>query len=361
LTVKPLAGTKGYVTVYYHGKGQLQGSFSWNVWEKAVPTGIETVTINGGIELGASQELKIDNIKVVDQYGRVWKDLVSDYKEPLTPASFKLTSDPATDAKVTVTSSSAFYFHADAAAEGSVTFTIQLKDKDASAYSFTLKAVDVNKAENGVTYAFASVPTLYSGKFADATAAADYAKAMSLTGKTKDGTVVTLKGDKIFRLLSSNINIAVDGLKIYSKVDSAQTTTIRAYDEAGKLLAQADVNATKGRTISSVVFGSDLSMAPGEYGLVAKLGFKVNDQYGVNMVATTADIKIAADAFDLQKDGFFAYEVSKDSSDSAEISFDYENKTFTVNGEKGDVITLTYVANNGLRDSIVITLTESAV
>ncbi|NLY97411.1 MAG: hypothetical protein GX082_08285 [Clostridiaceae bacterium] len=106
-------------------------------------------------------------------------------------------------------------------------------------------------------------------------------------------------------------------------------------------------------------------MAPGEYGLVAKLGFKVNDQYGVNMVATEADITIAADKFDLEeKDGFFAYgffayEVSKDSSKEARISFDYEKKTFTVTGEKGDVITLTYVANNGLRDSIVITLTES--
>jgi outer membrane protein assembly factor BamB len=43
------------------------------------------------------------------------------------------------------------------------------------------------------------------------------------------------------------------------------------------------------------------------------------------------------------------------------ITIDYVNKKFTVTGEAGDVITLTYVANNGLRDSIVITLTESAV
>jgi hypothetical protein len=363
LSVKPLEGTKGYVTVYYLWKGQLQGSFSLNVWEKAIATNIEGVTLNGGIELDATQKLELKNIKVVDQYGRVYKDLKSDYAPALTVEDFVLTSNPATDGKVTATTTNGgFVFAADSTTEGSVEFTLKLKGKDASAYSFTLKAVDVYKAENGVTYAFASVPTLYSGKFADATAAADYAKAMSLTGKTKDGTVVTLKGDKIFRLLSSNINIAVDELKIYSTVDSAQTTTIRAYDEAGKLLAQADVNATKGRTISSVVFGSDLSIAPGvEYGLVAKLGFKVNDQYGVNMVATTADIKIAADAFDLQKDGFFAYEVSKDSSENAGISFDYAKKTFTVTGEKGDVITLTYVANNGLRDSIVITLTEPAV
>jgi hypothetical protein len=360
LSVKPLEGTKGYVTVYYYWKKQLQGSFSLNVWEKAIATNIEGVTLNGDIELDATQKLELKNIKVVDQYGRVYKDLKSDYAPALAVEDFVLTSNPATDGKVTATTNGGFVFAADSTTEGSVEFTLKLKGKDASAYSFTLKAVDVYKAENGVTYAFASVPTLYSGKFADATAAADYAKAMSLTGKTKDGTVVTLKGDKIFRLLSSNINIAVDGLKIYSKVDSAQTTTIRAYDEAGKLLAQADVNATKGRTISSVVFGSDLSMAPGEYGLVAKLGFKVNDQYGVNMVATNASI-IAADAFDLQKDGFFAYEVSKDSSDSAGISFDYVNKTFTVTGQKGDVITLTYVANNGLRDSIVITLTEPAV
>jgi hypothetical protein len=360
LSVKPLAGTKGYVTVYYLWKGQLQGSFSLNVWEKAVATNIEGVTINGGIELGATQTLALDKIKVVDQYGRVYKDLKSDYADALAVEDFVLTSNPATDGKVTATTNGGFVFAANPTTEGSVEFTLKLKGKDASAYSFTLKAVDVNKAENGVTYAFASVPTLYSGKFADATAAADYAKAMSLTGKTKDGTVVTLKDGKIFRLLSSNINIAVDGLKIYSKVDSAQTTTIRAYDEAGKLLAQADVNATKGRTISSVVFGSDMTMAPGTYGLVAKLGFKVNDQYGVNMVATTATI-IAADAFDLQKDGFFAYEVSKDSSASAGITIDYANKTFTVTGEAGDVITLTYVANNGLRDSIVITLTAPAV
>lgn len=127
LTVKPLAGTKGYVTVYYNWKGQLQGTFSLNVWEKAVATNIEGVTINGGIELGATQTLKLDKIKVVDQYGRVYKDLKSDYAPALTVEDFVLTSNPATDGKVTATTNGGFVFAADPTTEGSVEFTLKLK------------------------------------------------------------------------------------------------------------------------------------------------------------------------------------------------------------------------------------------
>jgi len=362
LTVKPGAGTKGYVTVYYSWKGTLQGSFTLNIWEKAVPTGIETVTINGGIELGATHRLLTKDIKVVDQYGRAYSGITSDFKVGINADSFTLKADPATGGKVTASTTSAatyFDFAADAAAEGSVTYTIQLNGKDDSAYSFTLKAVDVNKAANGVTYKFAKVPTLYSGTFGSTANAADYAVEMSIEGRTSDGTVVTLKSGKIHRLLSSNPNVVVDGLKLYSKVNSAQTTTVRAYDSAGKLLCQADVQATKGRSINSVVFGADKALSADTHALVGALGFKVNDEYGVNMVATTATISVVADKFDLEKDGFFAYSVvkaDKESAVDAGVTIDYTNKTFTLFGEAGDQIELTYVANNGLRDSIVITI-----
>jgi len=363
LTVKPLDETNGYVTVYYSWKGKLQGSFTLDIWKKAVATSIESVTINGGIELGATHELKLAHIKVLDQYGRDYATVAknSDYADSLGVADFDLTSKPDTDGKVTYTTNGSFFFTADSAEEGSVTFTLQLKGKAVSAYSFTVKAVDVDKAANGVTYKFASVPTLYSGAFADLTAAADYAKALSLVGTTKDGITVTLKSGKIFRVLSSNPNIKVDpdSNKLYSTVNSDQTTTVRAYDESGKLLCEAEMKATKGRTPKSVSFGADKEVTSGAaIALVGTSGldFKVNDQYGVNMVATTATISQAADKFDLKRDGFFAWEASEESSASAKATVDYTNKTVTFEGESGDQITLTYVTNNGHRDSIVVTI-----
>lgn len=353
LKVAPLAGSKGYITVYYYWNKVLQGSFTINVWEKAVPTGIESVPGNRGVELGATQTINAKDIKVIDQYGRAYKDITvvdkaAVKKVDMTQTSeYKLTADPATSKIALTPAATAWNFTADAKDEGSVTYTIQLKDKADSAYSFSMKAVDVNKSENGVTYSFAKVPTLYSGNYKTTAAAGDYAIAMSLVGKTSDGTTVTLKAGKIHALVSSNTNIFVDGLKIYSSVNSAQTTTVRAYDSTGKLLAQADVNATKGRAAAKVEFDVDKELLAGEY-TFADLKFKVKDQYGVDMVTNIATE--AADKFDLEKNGFFATETT----DTATISIDVANSKVTIGG-KGE-ITLTYITANGYRDSIVITI-----
>jgi len=352
LTITPDAGSKGYTTVYYYYKEKLLGSFTLNVWAKAVPTSITDVTLNAGVELGATQPLAKDKIIVLDQYGRVYKDIKANNKpEP----SYEAIKASASDIFEVATTEAPWSFKA--LKEGTTTYTIQLVGKPDSAYSFTLKGVDVEKAATGMTYTFASVPTLYSGKFADAAAAGSYAKEMSLSGKTADGTVVFMKPGKIHALVSSNnVNIAVDGLKIYSKVDSAQTTILRAYDITGKLLAQADVNATKGRAAAKVELAADKSLPAGTYALTDEaFGLKVTDQYSVNLVAVPT-VPVAADNYDVFTNGFFAI------SDPAKATLNADNTITFANPTDGEYeITLTYVTNTGLSDSIVITVTVPAV
>lgn len=347
LTVTPTAGSKGYSTVYYYYKEKLLGSFTLNVWAQAVPTSITGVTLNAGVELNAIQTLAADKVTVLDQYGRVYKNITAVGKPAVT---FDAIAASGTTDVFTATTSAPWSFKA--LKEGSTTYTIQLAGKPDSAYAFTLKGIDVNKAATGMTYKFASVPTLYSGAFGSFAAADNYAIEMKLVGTTADGTTVYLQDGKISNLVSSNNLIKVDTAsnKIYSSVNSAQTTVIRAYDNTGKLLAQADVNATKGRAAAKVEFAADKELAAGSY-TFADLGFKVTDQYGIDMAATKATINEAADKFVLDVNGFFA------TSGKATIAIDLTSATpFTLAGAAGETVTLTYVTNTGLTDSIVITV-----
>lgn len=69
------------------------------------------------------------------------------------------------------------------------------------------------------------------------------------------------------------------------------------------------------------------------------------------MAATKATINEAADKFVLDVNGFFA------TSGKATIAIDLTSATpFTLAGAAGETVTLTYVTNTGLTDSIVITV-----
>jgi len=371
LKVKPLYGSKGYITVYYSWKGTLLGSFTLNVWAKAIPTSIENVTLNSGVELGASQSIDKKVIRVVDQYARVY-----DVANKMTTSDFEWKSNPATGGVISDATASGnnFVFTANPTTEGSVTYTVSLYERNAdgtlkldgdlkpivkvdSAYSFTLKAVDVNKTANGVTYKFASIPTLYTNALFTSKATAEkYVKEVTLIGTTADGTVVSLNPGKIYQLTSSNVNVKVvqEGTKwyVYSGHKDAQTSVLRAYDNTGKLLCSADVSATITRTIKSVVFGvADKTPFSGTLDLAtgyATLKFAVNDEYDVNMLTVTTP---SALVFDLLANGFFA------SSDSSIL----EVSGTTIKAVGTGEVTLTYITNSGLTDSVVLKVTAPGV
>ncbi len=368
LKVKPLYGSKGYITVYYSWKGALLGSFTINVWAKAIPTSIENVAINSGIELGAPQTIDKKVIRVVDQYARPYdvdgKMLTSDFAWKSNPDTGAIISNPAASGKT-------FTFNANSTTEGAVTYTVSLFERNAdgtlktdkdgknivkadSAYSFTLKAVDVNKAANGVTYKFDSISTLYTNALFTSKATAEkYVKEVKLIGTTNDGTVVTLNPGMIYQLTSSNANVKVvqDGTSwfIYSGHKDAQTSTLRAYDKTGKLLCSADVSATTTRAIKSVVFGvADKTAFTGTLNLATGYGtlkFAVNDEYAVNMLTVTTP---SALVFDLEANGFFA------SSDSSILKVTGTTIEAVGTGE----VTLTYVTNAGLTDSVILKVTK---
>lgn len=351
LKVAPLAGSKGMVTVYYYWKNVLQGQFSLNIYAKAVPTSIDSVAIKNGIELGATQNLAASSIKVLDQYGRDYSKITASNRVTMDNSQFQWKSNPATGGMIsdaTANGTAGWDFTASATTEGAVTYTVQLVGKADSLYSFSMKAVNVNKAENGVTYNFDTIPTLYSNAAFTAKAVADqYAKEVKLIGKTSDGTVVSLQSGKIYQLTSSNVNVKVEKVGaswfVYSGHKDAQTSTLRAYDSTGKLLCNADVSATVARTAKAVVFGADQAFS-GSIDLAVKyadLKFKINDEYGVNMLTTTTPA-----AFDLTANGFFA------TSDSSILTVNGSTITAVGTGK----VTLTYITNTGLSDSIVLTV-----
>jgi len=345
LKVSPLVGSKGYVTVYYYWNGALLGSFNLNVWAKAEPTGIEGVTFNGGVELNATQSIAKTAIKVVDQYGRPY-----DVKGKMVVGDFTWTTKSGTAIGNATVNGDAWDFVA-GAAEGSVTYEVKITAKADTEYSITMKAFDVDKAANGVTYSFASIPTLYTNAgFADKATAGEYAKKLTLTGKTSDGTVVTLLPGKIDKLTSSNANIKVEKVGgdwfVFSANKDAQTSTLRAYDAKAKLLCSADVTAKADRSVQTITFAKAKSIAKGTtLDLAVKYGdleLKVTDDYGVNMLSTTVPA-----AFDLVANGFFA------SSDQTKLTVAGKTITAVAEGE----VTLNYVTNSGMKASIVITVT----
>ena len=377
LTVKPVAGA-GTVTIYYYWQGILIDSFTLDVNAKAKPVVVESVSYNNGIELGAQQVINISDLTVLDQYGRVF-----DTKD-LKTTSFKIIQD---NDFISIDSNDKFWtFKAGETTTGTVKFTIGIAEegklKENSETVIPMTVFNVYNNANKITYLFIEFPKLYANTgFTNVEAAGPYAKPISIVGMTADGTVISLKQDKIFTLTSSDPGIKVGHINSpnvlqllkkdtydYCLYAVAETTSIiRAYDKEAKLLCEMEVTSSKERNVQSVKFGDSVTISESAFYSVSndmsvpyyntvlftkeaktipELDLKITDEYGVNMLKATT-----AAQYNLMECGFFT-------SSAPDMFVVDQNGYITSNVNKDTKVMLTYTTNTGLQDSIEITIKD---
>ncbi len=347
LTVTPSGSQAGGTAiVYYLWNNELVDSIAFDVNAKAKPVVVDSVTVNGGIEIGATHNLELKHVKVLDQYGRVY-----DVVNKMTTSDFEIKNNVADSVDYVVCNeiSNTLWKLVANTTEGAVDFKISIKGEADSDYLFKVKAIDVAEKDNGVTYKFASFPVLYSNiGFDSVGTAGSYAKAVTLIGTHKDGTVITLLPGKIAFLTSSNKNIIVDTAsnKLFANYKDPQTSIVRAYDAQAKLLCEMEVSSSTALSAQNVTFSTTIKEVKASdingkniASVYSKFDMKVLDQYGVNMLSTTTPA-----AFNLMTNGFFT------TSDAGIISIAADG-TITAS-ESAAEVTLTYTANMGKQASI---------
>ncbi len=343
LSIKPV-GVKGSSTVYYRWDGKLIDSFVVDVNETAKPVVIESITYNGGIEKEATQSIVLGNLKVLDQYGRVYKT------DGMNTDNFTITANPNTLMTVAAKADKKGWDITAGVTPGAVKFTVEINNAADSANEMNIKVYDVYDAKNGVTYKFGTFPVLFSNATVDAASA--YAKKVEIIGTASDGTVITLKQDKIANLTSSNAFVKVtksgNEFKLYSSDAKVATSTVRAYDASAKLLCTMDVTTSIDRSAQKVAYAAaaiEKSAADltGAVATIAKdvLGLKVTDQYGVEL--------LAINAFDLAANGFFA-------SNNSGVTFAGGNVAVDAGVAIGTKVVITYTTNTGMQASVTVTI-----
>lgn len=219
-----------------------------------------------------------------------------------------------------------------------------------------MRVYDVNLASNSILFGFNQIGTLYSnsGFGDDIIKAGEYAKPVTIFGKAPDGTTIALKQDKISYLTSSNPNFVTvkdtNGVwKLFSKsANATDSTTIMAYDSSAKKLCEMNVSSSNARNIKSISFGPAIETTISEINLhksvvsFEKLKFRIEDQYGVNMLTTTVPERILPSST-----GFFT------SSNSEKLAVDAAGNMIA---KATGTVTLTYTSVIGIQTSIQITI-----
>jgi trimeric autotransporter adhesin len=294
LTLKNAAETETY------------GSVTVNFEAAAVPTAITSVDTPKALETGATSEIKLSDIKVKDQYGR-------DYTVSAADIAGVTTVDGTPDV-ATVT-------------PGTGVFTVKALTTGTETVKFALAngaSVNVNfsvVAPTSIsTYSVDAVNTIY----AQATPNAAYNKALTVTGKTADGTSVVLANNKVTHATSSNEAVAtVSNTGVVTGL-SKGTSTVTLWAGANKL-AEVNVNVDNATPVATTVaFDQTTALTTTVNGTVTPK-LEVKDQYGV---------KVASPA------GFYA------SSDESVATVN--STTGVVTGKKAGSTSITYVTTNGI-------------
>jgi trimeric autotransporter adhesin len=295
LTLKNTAETETY------------GSVTVNFEAAAVPTAITSVDTPKALEVGATSDIKLSDIKVKDQYGR-------DYSLAAADIAGVTTVDGTPDV-ATVTPGTGV-FAVKALTTGTETVKFALANGASVNVDFSVVA-----PTSISTYSVDAVDTLYAQ---GTTPNAKYNKALTLTGKTADGTSVVLANNKVTHATSSNQAVAtVDNTGVVTGL-SKGTSTVTLWAGANKL-AEVNVNVDNATPVATTVaFDQATALSTTVTGKVTPK-LEVKDQYGVKVDNPS---------------GFFA------SSDPSVATIN--SSTGEVTGVKAGTTTITYVTTNGV-------------
>ncbi|WP_214703291.1 MULTISPECIES: hypothetical protein [unclassified Exiguobacterium] len=231
--------------------GKELAAVTFSVEAKAVANTISAIDFESLFEVGASNEIMLDDVSVKDQYGR-----------NIEPTTIEVTEVDATNDKFTVSGSEFTAVEA-----GQKVFKVAVDGSASAVKNITLTAI---ASKDITSYELSPLGTIYN---ADA-----YAVTPKLMGKTADGKSVVLKTGKISSLTSSNAKVAVvDGLTVKGGLASdaaSATSTIKAWSADGQLLGTALVTVTNEKPSLNSIVASE------EIGSDVDSVFKSKDQYG---------------------------------------------------------------------------------
>lgn len=278
ITISPDAA--GELTLTATVSDKVLGKVSFTVEEAAQPTAIVGVDVVELYENGATDTLSLDDIKVVDQYGRNFT-LTNAAQVTIAP------KDETADS-VTITDSGSDKVFTGTANTANEVITFTLANK--ASFDVTLASV---KAEDVKSYELKALPTL------KADANAKYHGTLELTGKTSAGKVVALVNNKITNITTSNAAVAdISAGKVEGK--SKGTAVVAVWNGITKLAETTVTVSDAVSVVTSVAFDSSFekaSKAAGEIELADKIVIK--DQYGVKLdtvdgIFTTSDSNVAS-------------------------------------------------------------------
>ncbi|MFC5653095.1 S-layer homology domain-containing protein [Paenibacillus solisilvae] len=259
-------------------------------------------------EVGASNDFDVDNITIVDNYGRVSNVAAGTYT--VTPDDPNVVSY--TGGKLVAGN-----------AAGSTTVTVHSNaNTNIADYKFTVNVVASSDIK---TFAISDIGTIY-GKDT-LTGASKYAKAVTLVGKTASGTTVALKNSNANAVTTSDESvIALSGNNtIYGL--KAGKSTIAAYNANNVKVAELEVTVSDAvPTAKTAAFSASEYTTAG----TVTVSVEVKDQYGV---------VITPDSFIASSDTTIAT-VSSITKTATAI-------TATVTKVKTGFVTLNFVSSNG--------------
>ena len=249
-------------------KGNVTGiasQLSVTVQEKAYAYKISSLNIPTLFAVGAEKEVKKDDIKIVDQYGRAY-------------TNFTFTITGATGTTISA-----------GAADSKATYTVNVTD--ATGKTLTQNVTVTTIAMDKVTkYAINEVPTLYvTNSATQAVYGGEHGVAVSVVGKTSAGQTVQIDQDEtISAITSSDVSIAdVHNRTVYAT--GKGETTIAAWVGASKV-AEITVKTSDAKPVATKVEIQDVAAAielettAGNNASDA-LNLVVTDQYGVKISA----------------------------------------------------------------------------
>jgi hypothetical protein len=301
----------GATTVFAYIDGALVSQVAVDVKAVATPVKVSGIAdVLTTVTEGATVAFDQDNIKFVDNYGRIKNVAEGDF----TVSSNNADAVSYVDGELVGGDTT-----------GSATITVALADVANSSYTFTVKNIAASEVK---TFEIESIGTLYGksdNSFVDGANA--YAKTVSIVGKTSAGTKVAIVQDSFLDFVTTSDTTIVGANDNQIVAYKTGEATVSAW-KSGKVVATIKVTASDAKAVATTVsFGAD------SYTATQKVTVTVKDQYGVALVNPV---------------GYFY------SDDKDVVSVDLTSGQLAAGTKKGEA-TITYVTANGVTKTVTAT------
>ena len=321
---------------------------NFTIQPNAVPTAITgTKDLTTGAIVGNTIDVKLDNIKVVDQYGRA----ITPSGDYTVKTSVEGTDTASTGLADKTLSSSATTTTKLSAGESKIKFTLYNNTTAVNDYTVTFTGVN---ADDIKSYEVADINTLYMGAAPDVA----YDKTADVKGVTADGVKVAFSDYTV--ACDQNIIDSTDNKKIKSTdltsgllkdKDSAEVTLVFTMANGTSIEKKATLSkaAPQVKTVklkndkeAFELSATDANNASGLYVKLAGL-IEAKDQYGVD-IASTATPRVTVT--DIKKATGSTIAVTSNGLSTASIT----------NATAGDVatITLTFAGGTTFKAKLVV-------